>query len=340
VWSAHGDRQQRWGGAGVRSGKHRRLGGTATTATGDSRRSTGNAANRSAGASRVLFFVGEAAGVCCRCCLEAAPAPVCWRNSKWWCSAAPQPRHGRQPTRARPKKDGEARRRNFPRPPGRAGTGRRSRRWRRKRPTKLRGRRYVAHGTSHQDPAKRAAGETDGNQGENTGTYSNRTLGGTDFRVEPPEHTSCSLLRSRRCSDPNPAPVGDTDWLWFQVIGQKRDSRQVRRKRLGSNSASSPPQIPVPRGKPCRQESHIWRRCRRLKWSLGHWNCRHTVSAARRPGCCAAHRWTEAITRFLVLWAVSDSYPSRRPNTASIPVQCPDGRVIRSASAEGRAQRA
>ena len=75
-----------------------------------------------------------------------------------------------------------------------------------------------------------AARETDTNQGENTGTYSNRTLGGTDFRVEPPEHTSCSLLRSRRCSDPNPAPVGDADWLWFQVIGQKRDSRQVRRK--------------------------------------------------------------------------------------------------------------
>ena len=113
--------------------------------------------------------MGEAAGVCCRCCLEAAPAPVCWRNSKWWCSAAPQlkPR-GSQPRTAQ--KDGEARRRNFPRPPGRAGTGRRSRRWRRKRPTKLRGRRYVAHGTSHQDPAKRAAGETDGNHGESTGT--------------------------------------------------------------------------------------------------------------------------------------------------------------------------
>jgi hypothetical protein len=46
----------------------------------------------------------------------------------------------------------------------------RPRRWRRKRPAKLRGRRYVARGTSHQDPAKRAAGETDGNQGENTGT--------------------------------------------------------------------------------------------------------------------------------------------------------------------------
>src|ERR1019366_235728 len=168
--------------------------------------------------------------------------------------------------------------------------------------------------------AKRAAGETDGNQGENTGTYSNRTLGGTDFRVEPPEHTGCSLLRSRRCSDPNPVPVGDTDWLWFQVIGQKRDSRQVRRKRLGSNSASSPPQIPVPRGKPCRQESHIWRRCRRLKWSLGHWNCRHTVSAARRPGCCAAHRWTEAITRFLVLWAVSNR--NRRVLTAALILRC------------------
>ena len=52
-----------------------------------------------------------------------------------------------------------------------------------------------------------------------------------------------------------------------------------------------------------------WRRCRRLKWSLGHWNCRHTVSAARPPGCCAAHRWTEAITRFLVLWAVIYSNP-------------------------------
>src|ERR1035437_5239141 len=154
-------------------------------------------------------------------------------------------------------------------------------------------------------PPRGLPGATDGNQGENTGTYSNRTLGGTDFRVEPPEHTSGSLLRSRRCSDPNPATVGDTNWLWFQVIGQKRYSRQVRRKRLGSNSTSSPPQIPVPRGKPCRQESHIWRRCRRLKWSLGHWNCRHTVSAARRPGCCAAHRWTEAITRFLVLWAVT-----------------------------------
>jgi hypothetical protein len=44
-------------------------------------------------------FWGEAAGACSRCCWAAAPAPVCWPNSKWWCSAAPQPRHGRQPTR-------------------------------------------------------------------------------------------------------------------------------------------------------------------------------------------------------------------------------------------------
>lgn len=35
----------------------------------------------------------------------------------------------------------------FPRPPGSAGRSRRLRRWRRKRPAKLRGRRYVAHGT-------------------------------------------------------------------------------------------------------------------------------------------------------------------------------------------------
>ena len=254
-----------------------------------------------------FLFWGRLREARCRCCrgwscscVLAKQQVVVLRR------ATATPREAANPRTAQEGRRG--RRRNFPRPPGRAGTSRRPRRWRRKRPTKLRGRRYVAHGTSHQDPAKRAAGETDGNQGENTGTYSNRTLGGTDFRVEPPEHTSCSLLRSRRCSDPNPAPVGDTDWLWFQVIGQKRDSRQVRRKRLGSNSASSPPQIPVPRGKPCRQESHIWRRCRRLKWSLGHWNCRHTVSAARRPGCCAAHRWTEAITRFLVLWAVIATY--------------------------------
>jgi hypothetical protein len=119
--------------------------------------------------------------------------------------------------------------------------------------------RQAVRGARHRTPGPPPPGlpgATDGNHGESTGTYSNRTLGGTDFRVEPPEHTSCSLLRSRRRSDPNPAPVGDTDWLWFRVVGQKRDSRQVRRKRLGSNSASSPLQLSVPSGNPCRQESH------------------------------------------------------------------------------------
>src|ERR1017187_6097269 len=225
------------------------------------RRGTGG--NGSARGSKVLFFLGRVCWSLLPVLLGLAATSVCWRiereRGKRQRGGAQQPRHsqatgGSHPRTAQERRRGSAQKLLWP--PGRAGTSRRPRRWRRKRPTKLRGRRYVAHGTSHQDPAKRAAGETDGNHGESTGTYSNRTLGGTDFRVEPPEHTSCSLLRSRRCSDPNPAPVGDTDWLWFQVIGQKRDSRQVRRKRLGSNSASSPPQIPVPRGKPCRQESH------------------------------------------------------------------------------------
>jgi hypothetical protein len=82
---------------------------------------------------------------------------VCWRNSKWWCSAAPQPRHGRQPTRARPKKDGEARRRNFPRPPGSTGTSRRPRHRAPRKPTRG-------------PPPPRLPGATDGNHGESTGT--------------------------------------------------------------------------------------------------------------------------------------------------------------------------
>jgi hypothetical protein len=46
-----------------------RLGGTATTTTGDSRRGTGNGGNGSlARLPGKLFFVGEAAGACCRCC--------------------------------------------------------------------------------------------------------------------------------------------------------------------------------------------------------------------------------------------------------------------------------
>ena len=214
--------RQAWAAGMARHGSHPRL---------PARRGNGSARGFQ-GAFLSGGGCGGVAGVA-----GTGPAPV-WRRiervrGKQQRGGAQQPRHsqatgGSHPRTAQERRRGSAQKLLWP--PGRAGTSRRPRRWRRKRPTKLRGRRYVAHGTSHQDPAKRAAGETDGNQGENTGTYSNRTLGGTDFRVEPPEHTSCSLLRSRRCSDPNPAPVGDTDWLWFQVIGQKRDSRQVRRK--------------------------------------------------------------------------------------------------------------
>ena len=74
-----------------------------------------------------------------------------------------------QPTRA-PSQDREARRRNLPRPSGSARRSSRTRRWRRKRPAKLRGRRYVAHGTGTRTTAAMGPGATDGNQGESTGT--------------------------------------------------------------------------------------------------------------------------------------------------------------------------
>src|ERR1035437_7775103 len=189
---------------------------------------------------------GVVAGVAGRLLLS----PVCWRNSKWWCSATP-PGGSHQSTDRTAKPRGTA---TSCRPHRKTLEGRAVAT---ENPEAALEAVPGARDSTPPPPPPRLPGATDGNHEESTGTYSNRTLGGTDFRVEPPEHTSCSLLRSRRCSDPNPAPVGDTDWLWFQVIGQKRDSRQVRRKHLGSNSASSPPQIPVPRGKPCRQESHI-----------------------------------------------------------------------------------
>jgi len=200
VWSAHGNRQQRWGGAGVRSGKHRRLGGTATTATGDSRRSTGNAANRSAGASRVLFFVGEAAGSCCRCCRAAAPVPrvlekqqvVVLRHA----TRGQPPEHGQ---------DREAERHGNVLPSAPENVG---------RPC-----------CCHREPGSRAGGGPrrtgldttttaataaggDGRQPgreHRGGTDSKGTLAGRVFRVEPPEH---SLLRSRRCSEPNEVATG------------------------------------------------------------------------------------------------------------------------------------
>ena len=69
----------------------------ATGTARDSRRGAATVATGLHGVSRVLFFWGESPEGCCRCCWRLAPAPVCWRNSKWWCSAAPQPRHGGQP---------------------------------------------------------------------------------------------------------------------------------------------------------------------------------------------------------------------------------------------------
>src|ERR1017187_10072554 len=46
-----------------------RLGGTATTSTGDSRRGTGNGGHGTLGPlPGKLLFVGEDAGTCCRCC--------------------------------------------------------------------------------------------------------------------------------------------------------------------------------------------------------------------------------------------------------------------------------
>jgi hypothetical protein len=66
----------------------------------------------------------------------------------------------------------------------------------------------------------------------------------------------------------------------------------------------------------------------------------HSANPWRRGNSYTPASLSARQTGLLDGWAVSDSYPSRRPNTASIPVQCPDGRVIRSASAEGRAQSA
>src|ERR1039458_8567238 len=134
-----------------------RLGGTATTTTRDSRRGTGNGGNGFARASRVLFFLGEAAGgalavlpglVLLLCAGETASGGAPPRHSH--ATGGSQPAHGPRRTARPAQKLPQA---SWPR---RKKT--RPHRHRRKCPAKLRGRRYVAHGTSHQDPAKRAAG--------------------------------------------------------------------------------------------------------------------------------------------------------------------------------------
>ena len=108
------------------------------------------------GVSRVLFFLGEAAGACSRCCRAAAPAPVCWRiereRGKRQPGRPPQPSHaGSRPRTAQ--KDGEVRHRNFPRPPGSAGRSRRTRRRKHRAPR---------HWTPR-PPPPRLPGATEGN---------------------------------------------------------------------------------------------------------------------------------------------------------------------------------
>src|ERR1019366_5013597 len=97
--------------------------------------------------------------------LRGVVAGVAWRRLLLLCagetaSGGAPPRHshatgGSQPVHGQ--EDGEARRRNFPRPPGRAGTGRRPRHRAPRKPTRG-------------PPPPRLPGATDGNHGESTGT--------------------------------------------------------------------------------------------------------------------------------------------------------------------------
>src|ERR1019366_1583269 len=167
--TAHGNRQQRWGGAGVRSGKHRRLGGTATTATGDSRRGAGNGGNGSAGVSRVLSFLREAAGGSLPV-LPGGSAPVRWRIEGQ--RGKQQPREGRPGPAQKLPQASWPRRKKWETPPIRPPTP----------------------STPEADtraPAATAAGG-DGRQPRREhrgGTDSRGTLAGRVFRVEPPEHS-------------------------------------------------------------------------------------------------------------------------------------------------------
>src|ERR1035437_8022181 len=77
--TAHGDRWQRRGGAGIRLGEHGRPAAGATRATRDSRHGTGNGGNRFAGASRVFFFLEEGCGGLLPVLLAAGSCSECWR---------------------------------------------------------------------------------------------------------------------------------------------------------------------------------------------------------------------------------------------------------------------
>src|ERR1039458_10189275 len=99
---AHRNKRQRRCAAHVRPGRHGRLGGTARTTTGDSRRGAATAATGLYKVSTVLFLLGEAAEGCCRCCRAAVPAPVCRRIERERGKEQP----GGEPQQARTKPTG------------------------------------------------------------------------------------------------------------------------------------------------------------------------------------------------------------------------------------------
>ena len=74
-------RREEPGGAGVRPGRHGRLGGTTTGTNRDSRRGTGNGGNGSARGFQGAFFSGGGCGRLVAGVAGAGPAPVCWRMS-------------------------------------------------------------------------------------------------------------------------------------------------------------------------------------------------------------------------------------------------------------------
>jgi hypothetical protein len=132
---------------------------------------------------------------CCQVLLGLAPAPVCWRiereRGKRQPGRPPQPSHSRG-SHPHTAQDGEARRRNFPRPPGSAGTSRRLRRHR---------------STPEPDTGTTAAMAVRGYGGQHTATapappHRHRTGGGASHRAAPA--TAPTPAHERR---PSPGPA-------------------------------------------------------------------------------------------------------------------------------------
>jgi hypothetical protein len=152
--SAHEKRPEEERGAGIRLGWHGRLGGTARTTTRDSRRGAATAATGLPGFPGCFLFWGRLREARCRCCWAAGPAPVCWRirggARETAAGRTPQLKPRRAGTPRTAQKDGEARRRTFPRPPGRAARRRSPRHRAPRKPTRG-------------PPPPRLPGATDGN---------------------------------------------------------------------------------------------------------------------------------------------------------------------------------